>query len=68
MNYSTVCKRLYTLLLVLILAGAFVEGLYQLGHEMGPAASVREQYRIFLSQRDQLLQEMKKPNTEQMRL
>lgn len=44
-------KRIYNLLLVLIISIAFVEGLYCLGHEMGPAASVREQYRIFLLQR-----------------
>ena len=52
-------KRLYGLALMLIGCLAFVEGMYALGHEMGPAASVREQYRIFLIQRAEAQQSIR---------
>lgn len=61
-------KRLYVLWLVLIAAIAFVKGLTNLGYEMGPAASVREQYRIFLIQKAELRKDMRDSSLEQPRL
>lgn len=44
-------KLVVNLLSVAILSTALAQGLARLGYEMGPAASVREQYKIFLIQR-----------------